>query len=72
MSFPGASKHRRIKTVCWRTTDKQSSSSRAWSSTGGGGEDAIVTGYLSALLSTVHHLMLPMLSRDPILALFRV
>lgn len=38
MSFPGDSKHRRIKMVCWRTTDKASSSNRAWSSATGGGE----------------------------------
>lgn len=36
MSFPGVSRHRRIRTVCWRTTVKASSSSLAWSSTGGG------------------------------------
>ena len=40
ISLPGVSKHRRIKIPCWRTTPKASSSSRAWSSTGGGGDEA--------------------------------
>lgn len=40
ISFPGVSRHRRMSIVCWRTTASASSSSRAWSSTGGG--DAIV------------------------------
>ena len=40
MSFPGDSRHRRIKTPCWRTTVNASSSNRAWSSTGGGGDEA--------------------------------
>lgn len=39
ISFPGVSRHRRMSIVCWRTTASASSSSRAWSSTGGG--DAI-------------------------------
>lgn len=49
MSFPGVSKHRRIKTVCCRTTVEASSSNRAWSSTGGG-EDSMVTGMNCAQL----------------------
>lgn len=36
ISLPGVSRQRRISTACWRTTVKASSSSRAWSSTGGG------------------------------------
>lgn len=40
MSLPGVSRQRRIRSVCWRTTVKASSSSRAWSSTSGG--DAIL------------------------------
>ena len=44
MSFPGVSKHRRISIVCWRTTDKASSSNLAWSSTAGGGEVDILGG----------------------------
>lgn len=31
-----------MSTVCWRTTAKASSNRRAWSSTGGGGDVAIV------------------------------
>lgn len=36
ISLPGVSKQRRMSTACWRTTVNASSSSRAWSSTGGG------------------------------------
>jgi hypothetical protein len=36
MSLPGVSRQRRIRSVCWRTTVKASSRSRAWSSTSGG------------------------------------
>lgn len=36
ISFPGVSKHLRIRCVCCLTTTNASSSSRAWSSTAGG------------------------------------
>lgn len=36
INLPGVSRQRRISTACWRTTASASSSSRAWSSTGGG------------------------------------
>jgi len=42
MSLPGVSKQRRIMTVCWRTTAKASSSNRAWSSMGGGGDAILI------------------------------
>ncbi len=42
MSFPGVSRHLRMSTLCWRTMVKASSSSRAWSSTGGGGDAMMV------------------------------
>lgn len=52
MSFPGVSRQRRIMTVCWRTTAKASSSNRAWSSTGGGG-DAMVEQWRYTIVSSM-------------------
>jgi hypothetical protein len=42
ISFPGVSRHLRIKAVCWRTAMRASSRRRAWSS-GGAGVDMVLS-----------------------------